>query len=355
VTGAAISDPTSVFLDKRVLIVTLDLVGGPTRGILDIASPILLASSSLRAASRTSDLSTDALNGTVGPRTVIATGTSAGGSRALLLTDSAPFLNYLFANQTLPVNETRFVGSMVDWTTQSNKGVTILYDNFHYVSQPPTLGFGIPVGPFVAYVLELELQQMNSFFSPSAGGISFFGISLASPLLTFLLGLLLLFSTYGLVRRWFAKEKRGNDDQSPPKIEKGIVAESRARLDFLDTSRRKSFLVATVAQLYEILDDVVAREFGAGISSVTEEQLAQRLGPEAAQSAMKLFAELRVVYDYANGRRRLVFPPVLRWKSRTSNLTRRAEQFLNELGMTIGGGGQEDTGRRRVEYAAGRR
>ena len=53
VSGSAIVDPSSPFQDQRVLPVTLGL-GTQTRGILDIASPIDLGSSTMTAVARTS-------------------------------------------------------------------------------------------------------------------------------------------------------------------------------------------------------------------------------------------------------------------------------------------------------------
>ena len=69
---------------------------------------------------------------------------------------------------------------------------------------------------------------------------------------------------------------------------------------------------------------------------------------ERAGEAFKLFADLRRMYEYANGKRRFLFPPVFRWKSRVSTLTRRAEETLNQLGMTVTGSAEM---KKEVEYA----
>ncbi len=125
------------------------------------------------------------------------------------------------------------------------------------------------------------------------------------------------------------------------------MAESKSRIDFLATSRNKSFYVATLARLYEVFDDIVLKQLGTGVSSVGEEQLKVRLGEQAGEEAFKLFKDLSKIYEYANGRRRLLLPPVLRWKSRVSLLTTRAEDVLNHLGMTMTG--SEET-KEDVEY-----
>jgi hypothetical protein len=355
VSGAAIIDPTSAFRDKRVFTITVSLGPSPTAGVIDIASPIRFGSRALRPAANSSSLSVDTLDQKIGPRTVVGVGTSPGGARSLLITDSAPFANYLF-DYTDKADERAFVGSLVDWTTRSNKSATILFDNFHYTSTPPKFSLNLPVGPIVAYLLELQLQGLDSYYSASSSNspniLQSFGIPLSNSLLQVLLSIILLFAAYGAVTKWFAPEKKGKDDQPLPSIERQIVAESRARVDFLKTSRNKSFYVATIARLYEIIDEIVTKEFGTSVSSISPERLIQRLGTQKGGDAVKLFAELRKIYEHAQGKRRFIFPPVIRWKSRVSRLTRRAEQFLNEIGMTIAG---EEESKKQVEYAIGRR
>jgi len=105
--------------------------------------------------------------------------------------------------------------------------------------------------------------------------------------------------------------------------------------------------VATLARLYEVFDDIMTKEFGFGVSSVSLEELQTRFG-ERAGEAFKLFADLRRMYEYANGKRRFLFPPVFRWKSHVSRLTTRAEETLNQLGMTITGSAEM---KEKVEYA----
>ncbi len=351
VSGAPIYDSTSTFKDQRVFTVTLNLGTTSSAGIIDIASPITLGPGSvLRSVAETSSASFDTLNRRLGPRTVIAAGENGAGSRTVLITDSAPFTNYLFAyNQS--ANEQTFVGNMVDWVTRSNRSVTILYDNYHYKSATPKFSIGLPVGPLVAYVLEQSLSSLNNYYGTLPGQLQgflqHFGISVPDALARLAIALLLLFTLYGAVTRWFASEKKGRDDQPLPNTEKSIVAESKSRIDFLATSRNKSFYVATLARLYEVFDDIVLKQLGTGVSSVGEEQLKVRLGEQAGEEAFKLFKDLSKIYEYANGRRRLLLPPVLRWKSRVSLLTTRAEDVLNHLGMTMTG---SEEAKEDVEY-----
>jgi hypothetical protein len=116
--GHAIVDPTSVFQDNRVFTVDLSLrepnafSSTNATGVIDIASPLVLSSSVLRSVAATSPSSYDVRNSTVGPRTVVAAGTSSSGARAVVLTDSAPFTNSLFNYTEGAVNERAFVAAM---------------------------------------------------------------------------------------------------------------------------------------------------------------------------------------------------------------------------------------------------
>ena len=135
------------------------------------------------------------------------------------------------------------------------------------------------------------------------------------PLAILIAAVVILFSVYGALTRWFATEKKQNDILPIPKVEQTIVAESRARTDFLQTARKKSFYVATLTQLYEVLDTIVTRELDAPIATVSQDKLLSVLGEEGANEAVRLFARLSRIYAYATGKKRFLFPPVLRWKS----------------------------------------
>ena len=349
VSGAVISDPISPFNDHRVFTISLSLNGTRTGGVMDIASPITLyPNSTLRPAAVTSAESFDSGNGTAGPRTAMAAGTRSVGSsefpyvdHAVLLTDSAPFTNFLF-NYTSPgVNEKAFVASMVSYVVPL-KNTTIVLDNAHYAGpKPPKFSVGLPIRPLVTYALEQDLSTMNSYYNtfPSSvsGFLSGFGIPISPGAATAIVAGILLLSVYGAVTRWFAPEKRGKDDQPIPGVERTIVAESSARTGFLQTSRSKGVYLATLAQLYDLLDSTMLAEFGAGLASIDEGQLAMKVGADEARRAVELFLKLRKFRDYASGDRRFLFPPVLRWRALTSRLTNDAESFLNSLGRTIYG------------------
>ena len=109
------------------------------------------------------------------------------------------------------------------------------------------------------------------------------------------MAMLILLSVYGAVRRWFAPELKGKDDQPVPSVERSIVAESQSRIDFLTTSRNKSFYVATLARLYEVFDDIMTKEFGFGVSSVSLEELQTRFGERAGGDIRK--TELAAIFQ----------------------------------------------------------
>jgi len=342
--GAPIFDPTSSFQDKRVFSVGLTLGSTTTKGLIDIASPLTLTTSSrLSVAARTSPTSNDTASPTLGARTVAMTGSSASGARVLLITDSAPFTNFLF-NYTQPqqgIDEKAFVAAMVGWVAPA-KNATILFDNAHYAAPAsPKFQAGLPIGPLVVYAMEQNLAGLNSYYSSFPSTVSSYlggmGIHVSDGLARALVGVLLLLTTYGAVTRWFAHEKKGRDDTAPPNVERTIVAESRARVDFLLTSRSKGGYVDTLAQLYEVLDSMMMREFGKGIPSLEESELAAKVGADEAIRAKRLFVSLTKMRAYALGEKRFLFPPVLRWRALTKRMTGDAEAFLNRLGMTIAG------------------
>jgi hypothetical protein len=351
-TGYSIVDPTSTFQDKRVFTVnTFGLEGASATGVIDIASPVLLTASSLGPAALTSPSSTDMGNSTVGQRAVVAAGTSPSGSRVVVITDSAPFTNFLLNYTQGAVNEKAFVAAMLGYV-DPGKGTPILLDASHYnAAKPPQFQAGLPVGPLTAYIIEQNLAGLNSYYAsfPSqvSGFLSGYGIHVSAGLASALVALVLLLSVYGAMTRWFAPEKKGKDDQPQRTVERTIVAESRARMDFLQASRSKGGYVATLAQLYDVLDSIVVGEFGAGVSSIEEHVLAERLGAVEARRAKKLFLSLSKFRDYASGERRFLFPPILRWRALTARTTRDAEAFLNGLGITIAG--EEERSGQRVE------
>jgi hypothetical protein len=353
VSGAAILDPTSTFKDQRVFTVTPSLSPEAT-GVIDIASPIRFIKvpslNPLRSVAETSAYSVDAANTTLGPRTVIATG-AQGSAHLLLISDSAGFTNGFFNYTSGQVDEKSFVDTMVTWVAPS-KATTVVFDASHYAAPAsPRLQMGVPIGPLVALVLEQQLSSLNSYYSsfPSqvSGFLQGFGINVSDSFAVAIFAVILLLSVYAAVTRWFAPEKKGKDDQPVPSVERTIVAESRARLDFLQSSRTKSFYAATMGQLYEVLGSIIAEEFGKDVSSVTEAQLSARIGPEGARRAMDLLVRLSTLYAYAIGKKRFLFPPVLRWRALASRMTRESEWLLNQLGITMAG---EEPSKQKVEY-----
>ncbi|MDG6914556.1 MAG: hypothetical protein JRN58_04255 [Nitrososphaerota archaeon] len=338
-TGHAIVDPTSPFEDKEVFPVGLSLGPANITGVIDVASPLLLTSGFLHPVATSSPSSYDTANSTVGPRTVVAAGTSPKGARVVVLTDSGPFTNYLF-NGTQGVDEKPFVAAMLQYV-DPGKAYPILLDAAHYnAPQPLSFQAGLPIGPLVAYALEQDFSSLNAYyasFPAQVGGfLGGFGVHVSAGAADALVALIILFSVYGALTRWFAHDKKGRDDRPAPSVERTIVAESAARTSFLETSRSKAGYVAALSQLYEVIDPIVVAEFGDGLASVGEAAMAARLGADEAKRAKRLFLTLSRFHDYAAGRG-LLFPPVVRWRALTARTTGEAEAFLNRLGLSIAG------------------
>src|SRR5713226_4871155 len=282
VKGDAVVDRSSSFPDSQVFNTTIHLGSKTVAGVIDVASPIIFENStsmwSVAASSRNSteqsyDFRVKA-NNTMGPRTVVAA-SEVNGDRAILISDSGVFSTvYNRTFTSLGVNETAFATTLTDWVTQSNHNTTIILDNTHY-SLPQTVGgsfiLNFPIGRIFALVLAYVITLSSGFYTGF--------LSLARP---FLLGVALFttWSLYGTITKRYATEKRGKDDEPLPKIEKSIRAESKERRDFLTSSRKKGFYVATLDQMYDVLDALVLRELGTEISSLKVEQLVARLGAD---------------------------------------------------------------------------
>lgn len=328
----------------QIFPVTATLDGQRVNGLIDVASPIIIGSKEkmwivATSSPKSNETSLDqnvTADTQPGPRTVIAASQTST-NRALLISDSSPFSTQY--NQTYPaqgINETAFAMALTYWVTHSDPTTTIIVDNTHYI-QPAvvnTSGFsiGIPVGRIFALVLTIYLRVSNQFYTGF--------LETARP---YILGVALFtaWGFYGTLTKRYAKERRGKDDEPVPWIEKSILAESSEKKDFLTTTRKKGFYVATLDQLYDVLDSLVEKEFGTAVTDVKLDQLITRLGQEQAIRAEKLFKRLGKIAKYARGEKRLLLPPVLRWKTTTKNLTGQAEQILNQLGVTMTGRDQK--------------
>ncbi len=372
VTGRPIFDPTSPFFYNETgtrnglaFIVEASLGSRRVQGVVDGTSAIQLGSNALAPLAHSSPQSyEEGANGThyfpanntlgrsgngtrvvsnvnTGSLVVIAGGASDNGTRALLISDSAPFANYLFNSTRAGVDEKAFVMAMVDWVTGSNNAETIIIDNSHYKLVPASPGFpslGLGIGPIATLLLEGYLSTADQYYT---------SLSLLPPFEKLILALLIATSLYAGLSRRYASDRKGRDDEPLPAFETSIVAQSQDRLDFSKTSRTKGFYIATLARLYDVLDAIAVRQFGTPLSSLDAAQLVQTLGNERAAEATRLFSRLSKISEYANGKKRFLFPPVLRWRSTVSKLTNQAESILNEWGLTISGTGES---RARVEY-----
>jgi len=364
--GSAIIEPTSRFRNKEVFIVnaTVGLENIPV--IFDVASPIALPhpisavvngdrtidvypADSLKASGRTSNSSYDTFSHVPGQRTVLATGQSQN-ARAALISDSGPFTNLDYnstakvpnSNSTVGETESRFASKLTDWVMRSDKSVRIIYDNSHYgdssvISDANTRG--LKVGPLFTSLLEQYISYTGNLYDNFVSDLG--------PYWGAIFGLFLASAMYGSLTQWYASEARGRDDQPVPPVEKSIVAQSPGRLDFLRIIRDKGYYVARLGQLYITLGDLLERELGTPIDTVTSEQLSSRVGLEEAIRAENMLVRLSKIHEYALGKRRFLFPPVLLWKRSTRKRFEEVEDFLNKLGLTLTGEGDS---RSMLEY-----
>ena len=327
----------------QIFPVNATLDGKTVQGLIDVASPIIIGNKNqMWTVATSSHNSTEVsieqnvtADTHLGPRTVIAASQTSN-NRALLISDSSPFSTEYNATFSKPsINETAFAMTLTEWVTHSDPTTRIIVDNSHYIPavvETPGFSIGLPVGRIFALLLSIYLRLSNQFYTGF--------LDSARP---YLLGIALFtaWGFYGTLTKRYAKEKRGKDDEPVPWIEKSILAESREKKDFLTTSRKKGFYVATLDQLYHVLDSLVEREFGARVTEVTLDQLTTRLGQEQAIQAERLFKRLGNISKYSRGEKRLLLPPVLRWKNATRNLTGHAERILNQLGVTMTGRDQK--------------
>ncbi len=364
ISGAAIVEPGSLFSNKKVFVVNATMGAKVVPVVFDVASPITLLHSnilvnstnftvyprnSLRLSGETSNASYDTYNQTLGPRTVFATGGSLS-ARAALISDSAPFTNLAYnstanipnSNSTVGETESMFSSKLVDWVMTSDRSIRIIYDNSHYadrtvISDSSTRG--LKVGPLFASLLEQYISYTGNLYDNFVSDLG--------PYLGAFFGLFLASAIYGSLTRWYASEARGRDDQPVPTVEKSIVAQSPRRLDFLRIIRDKGFYVARLGQLYITLGDLLERELGTPIDTITKDQLSPRVGLEEALRAENMLVRLSKIHDYALGKRRFLFPPILLWKRSTRKRFEEVEYFLNKLGLTITGEGDS---RSMLEY-----
>ncbi len=338
VPGDVIRDLTSPFLDDRVFTSPVELGQDNVTAVFDIASPIILQNPSgmipfARSSPNSTEISNDPLlhaNETRGQRTVAVSGVM-NSSRAIIVSDSAPFSTaYSVRLPRFGVDEQAFVKSMMEWLTISDKNTTIVLDNVHYrslaINVPGSSNISLPIGRLFAAALSYWISSTDSIYS---------GLTKSTGVFAILIVILTTWSIYGVLVSKYSSENRGKDDRPLPRIERNILAESREKVNFRTTTRTSGFYASTLQQLNVVLGQVLTREFGLDTSSITIDPLASRLGEQGARRAIRIFARLSDIAEFAEGKRRFLFPPIIRWKRTTEVLTGEVEEILNALGLTI--------------------
>lgn len=328
VSGASVVVPSSYFLDKRVFIVSFSLEGKTYSGVLDIASYLSSLGKMTVLASTPPD-SYDTSSSIRGPRSVIALYES-NYSKAMIVTDSGPFTNKLL--DLTNINERNFTFGLVTWVSGGRTNETIYLDNYHYTITQPKYVFGLPIGPLFDYALSIAISNLNNYYQQLPSSIqsylhlSYFDASIIA-------GLLVLFTAYGLIRRTIQKEKPTNDDAELPEFESKMVSISESRLEFNELVKKKSFYVATCERLYEIVNDIVAKEYGEQLEKLAEDADNPIIKNDI--QSRKFVIEITRIHYYATGKKRILIPPVINWKKKVVQLNRMAEDFLSKMNLKI--------------------
>ncbi len=338
VPGDVIRDLTSPFLDDRVFTAPVGLGQDNLTAVFDIASPIILQNQSgvipfAQSSPNSTEISNDPsvrANETRGQRTV-AVSNVMHGSRAIIVSDSAPFSTaYNVKIPRFGVDEEAFVKSMMNWLTVSDKNTTIVLDNIHYrtlaINVPGSANSSLPIGRLFAAALSYWISSTNSIYS---------GLIKSTGVFAILIVLLTTWSIYGVLVNKYSGENRGKDDKPLPRIERNILAESREKVNFRATIRTSGFYASTLQQLNGVLGQVLTREFDLDTSSITVDRLVPSLGEKQAREAVRIFTRLANIAEHEEGKRRFLFPPIIRWKRTTKVLTGEVEEILNALGLTM--------------------
>lgn len=335
INGNPVFDHDSPFQDKRVLFATVQLNG--TKQIrINVASPILQSGNaadgfSAKPIGYTGRQSYDAGNSSVGARVVAATIDRNGVTKGIIFSDSGVFINAIL-NSTENRDEQRVAASAIESLTQGDRKTTILIDNSHYERTSAALPFSIPpIGMLVAVFLIPYLETFNQTYDS-------FLASASAPLLL-LIGVSTLVGTYFGLKRWMGRQPIGNDTPKVPVIESTRLIENSSKTAIAGMKMNGRFYLDTLAKLYYVLDDLVKREFGAQLEQIgfddTDWHIGDRIGWDNQQRLVKIAKDLSMIRDKAEGRRRFLFPPVLSWKRKFSQITAETDKVLKAMGTYL--------------------
>lgn len=335
VTGSVLIDPTSPYEDKRILPAAIRLDGDMHYIVLNVASRLrgLSLQAYLNVVGVTSSNTYEDVDRRVGSRPVAAAVQQPAGSRAFVLTDSGPFLNNMLSASSPPeLRGTRaFVSALLTWLTYGDTSIPLVVDNAHYAAgaQQPSL-VTPTIGSMVSAALATALESFNTQYDTVVGGLAF-PLLLGSALLAVL-------SIYAGLRRWLGKEGVGRDDLQPPRMEAEFLVESPLKIQLRTGKRTGSFYADALARLHDVLDDLMHREFRSSLDGVLAGDygaLEAKLGSAGAQRFARHARELRRIKERVEGKRRFLFPPILRWRATFRRTIGGVDELLKSLGIYL--------------------
>ncbi len=335
ISGKPIFDPDSPFQDKRVLFATVQ-INGTHRMQINVASPILQSGNAtngfnVKPVGYTGRHSNDTGNSRVGARVVAETIDRNGVTKGIVFSDSGVFINAIL-NSTESRDEQVLAASVIESLTQGDRKTTILIDNSHYERTGTALPFSIPpIGMLVAVFLTSYLKTFNQTYDS-------FLASASAPLLL-VIGVSTLVGTYFGLKRWMGRQPIGDDTPKVPVIESTRLIENSSKTTIAGMKANGSFYLDTLAKLYYVLDDLVKREFGAHLEQIglddNDWHIGDRIGWENQQRLVKIAKDLSKIRDKAEGRRGFLFPPVLRWERKFSQITAETDKVLKAMGTYL--------------------
>jgi hypothetical protein len=335
ITGEPITDPNSPFQDKRIINATVVLDGAHLVQ-LNVASPIVPRERSsqgfvVEPIGYTGRQSYDAGNPRPGFR-IIAIAISRNNTLSgVLISDSGVFINAAL-NSTKTTDAQLLAAKTIEQLTQGDRGTTVLIDDAHYDKIGTQIPFSIPpVGMLVAVFAISYLESFNQTYDAFLASAPF-------PLLL-VIGLSALAGTYWGLGRWMGRQPTGVDTAEIPVVESDRLVDSVSKAEITRLKKSGRFYLDTLMRLYYVLDELVKREFGVPLEEIGEEtakrRIADRIDSENYELLFRISRDLGKIREKAEGRRRFLFPPVLRWSQKFSQMITDTDKVLKAMGTYL--------------------
>ena len=277
-----------------------------------------------------------------------------------ILSDSSIFINLFFKEELLKqaisegsienIQNKQFALDLVDYLTNNDKSHVIVFDNSHYfVERDPT--------KYIEMLIRLPLPPIGLLASLFAvQWLTWFDLHLRSIVLqNSIVRVLTLLIVAGIVYYSLRKsfKRTGDDEIIPLRTEIEVLLETpiRKRLERPEKlSKREKMQV--IHQLYSVLNSVMRRYAGINLDKVgiTAEDTSKfkSLMNEEYEKALEIIKRMRTISEKFEGKRMIIWPPILSWKSEMKRIIYGSETIAGKLRMTIIG----REGMKGIEYKA---